>query len=168
MFNQKMKKNELKNEKWLPINGNENYEISNLGRVRNNYKNGNVKVLKPSTNGQQENDYLFIIINGKKHYIHHLVLKYFVGEKPAGYERDHVNSNKQDNRLSNLRYCTVAENRSHKGSAHGNSKLTEKLVMLIKILVAQGMSQKSIADIIEVSNSTISGIITGRTWTHVV
>lgn len=162
-----MKKNAVKNEQWKSIKANENYEVSDLGRVRHHYKNGKVRVLSPMTNGQNENDYVFIVIDGKKYYIHHLVLETFVGEKPLGYECDHINSDKQNNTLSNLQYLTRAENRSHKGSKHGMAKLTEKLVRAIKKLVDMGISQKQIADLYEVSASTISGIITGRTWNHV-
>lgn len=161
-----MKKNALKNEQWKAIRANENYEVSDLGRVRHHYKNGKVKVLSPMSNGQNENDYLFIMIDGKKYYIHQLVLESFVGEKPIGFECDHTKG-RQDNRLISLRYLRISENRSHKGSAHGMAKLTEKLVKAIKRLVDMGISQKHIADLYEVSASTISGIITGRTWNHV-
>ncbi len=155
------------NEQWKVIKVNDTYEVSDLGRIRHNYKNGTTRVLSPLSNWQKENDYLFIVIDGKKYYIHHLVLQAFVGEKPLGHECDHINSNKQDNTLINLQYLTRAENRSHKGSAHGMAKLSEKLVKAIKKLVAKGFTQKDIADLYEVSASTISSIITGRTWTHV-
>lgn len=155
------------NEQWKAVKANENYEVSDLGNIRHTYKNGNTRTFTPLTNGQKENDYLFIVIDGKKYYIHHLVLETFVGEKPSGYECDHLKG-RQDNRLINLRYFPRAENRSHKGSAHGMAKLSEKLVKAIKKLVDMGISQKQIADLYEVSTSTISGIITGKTWTHVV
>ncbi|MGQ2984872.1 HNH endonuclease [Flavobacterium sp.] len=160
-----MKKNAV-NEQWKAIKANQNYEVSDQGRVRHHYKNGKVKVLAPLTNGQNDNDYLFVMIDSKKNYIHHLVLEAFVGEKPEGYESDHMNG-KQDNRLVSLRYLTIAENRSHKGSKHGMSKLTERLVKAIKGLADMGITQKQIADLYEVSASTISSIITGKTWNHV-
>jgi DNA-binding NarL/FixJ family response regulator len=156
------------NEIWKAVKQNENYEVSTNGRVRHTYKNGKVKILTPLTNGQQAGDYLFIVIDGRKYYMHHLVLETFIGAKPSGHECDHINSNKTDNSLSNLQYLTRAENRSHKGSSHGMSKLTEKLVKAIKKLVEMGISQKQIADLYEVSASTISGIIAGKTWQHVV
>ena len=160
-----MTTNELKNEKWLPITSTTNYAISDLGRVRNTNTN---YILTPSSNGQRENDYLFLILDGKKRYISHLVLEAFVGEKPVGYECDHKNRQKQDNRLVNLRYLIRAENRSHKGEKHGMAKLSVKLVKAIKSLVDRGFLQKDVAEIYEVSASTISSVITGRTWNHVV
>lgn len=156
------------NEIWKSVKQNENYEVSDLGRIRHTYKNGKTRGLSPLSNGQKENDYLFIMIDGKKYYIHCLVLESFVGKKPQGYECDHINSNKQNNSLSNLQYLTRAENRSHKGSKHGMSKLSEKLVKAIKKLVDRGFTQKDIAELYEVSASTISSIITGRTWNHVI
>jgi len=162
----KMKTHEQ--EQWKAVKQNENYEVSNLGRVRHHYKNGKTKILSPMSNCQNDNDYLFINIDGKKYYIHILVLETFIGEKPIGYECDHRNSNRQDNSISNLRYLTRAENRSHKGSKHGMAKLSEKLVKTLKKLLDLGMSQKQAAELFEVSASTISSIVTGKTWTHVV
>ena len=43
--------------------------------------------------------------------VHTLVAEAWIGPKPSGYEIDHVNSNPRDNRLVNLRYLTIADNR---------------------------------------------------------
>lgn len=156
------------NEQWKAIKVNETYEVSDLGRIRHTYKNGNTRILTPLSNGQKKDDYLFIVIDGKKYYMHRLILESFVGEKPSGYECDHINSDRQDNTLINLQYLTRAENRSHKGSKHGMAKLSERLVKAIKKLSERGFTQKDIADLYEVSASTISSIITGKTWSHVI
>lgn len=42
--------------------------------------------------------------------VHRLMWAVFVGEIPEGYEIDHINGNRLDNRLSNLRCVTHQEN----------------------------------------------------------
>jgi hypothetical protein len=163
-----MKNNDLKNEQWLPIANTKNYEISDMGRVRRNYLNGKTRILTPSTNGQTDRDYLFIIIDNKKYYIHHLVLETFVGERPEKHDCDHKDNNRNNNALINLRYLHQSINRSHKGESHGYSKLTNRLIKTIKHFYSQGYTQQQIADIIEVSRSTISHVLTGRTWSHII
>lgn len=45
---------------------------------------------------------------------HSLVLLTFVWERPDGYEINHKNGVRTDNRLENLEYCTKSENELHK------------------------------------------------------
>ena len=88
------------------------YFISNFGNIKSITKANKVeKILKPLLNGNCE--YYRIDINGKKHLVHILVSEYFLGKKPDKYEVDHINRNKLDNRVENLRYCTRKENQSN-------------------------------------------------------
>lgn len=160
-------------EQWITVKNHPSYEISSLGRVKNTYKNGKTKYVQPSENSTNKGkrDYLFFTLNGIKHYAHHLVLSHFVGEKPKGYECDHINGDKHDNTLSNLRYLTIAENRSHKGEAHPKSKLNDEKVKQIKLLYLMkkelNIDQKKLADLFEVTPSAISSVITNKSWNHV-
>lgn len=52
--------------------------------------------------------YLIIGVKGKRMYAHRLVMEAFHGKSDLTV--DHLNMNKQDNRLENLEYVTVAEN----------------------------------------------------------
>lgn len=55
--------------------------------------------------------------NRKSKYVHVLVMEYFGPPKPGpGYEVDHINRNRLDNRLENLRWVTRLENAHNKSN----------------------------------------------------
>lgn len=43
--------------------------------------------------------------------VHELVMLAFVGPRPEGMEIDHIDKNRVNNKLSNLRYLSISENR---------------------------------------------------------
>lgn len=94
-------------EVWKDIGINK-YAVSNMGNVRGA---DGIRLLKPGCN---EKGYKHVVIcnNGilKNKKIHHLVMEAFVGERPIGYDTDHINRIKGDNRLENLRYCSKHDN----------------------------------------------------------
>lgn len=55
---------------------------------------------------------------GKNFRVHRAVYETFVGEIPDGYQIDHINTIRDDNRLENLRVATPKEN--------NNNPLTKK------------------------------------------
>lgn len=68
----------------------------------------------------------------KKWRLHRLIMAYMLGtEAIKGYQVDHINGDKLDNRRGNLRICTVSENRMNK-PAPKNNKSGFKGVYLIK------------------------------------
>ena len=54
---------------------------------------------------KSKNGYLIIRVKGKRMYVHRLVMLAFHGKSDLTV--DHLNMNKQDNRLENLEYVTV-------------------------------------------------------------
>ena len=64
--------------------------------------------------------YVLIMLDGKRYYAHRLAWLYVHGEWPEG-EIDHINRNKHDNRIENLRLVTSAENKWNVGGAVGVS-----------------------------------------------
>lgn len=128
-----------RSEIWKTISGFENYEVSNLGRVRNKKK---LNILKPTV--VMPRGYLKVVLSrsgkGSGKLIHRLVALEFIGPCEAGKQCAHLNGKAADNRLENLAWVTQSENEMHKyahgtmpsGSKHWNSKLTEAQVRDIK------------------------------------
>jgi DNA-binding NarL/FixJ family response regulator len=52
------------------------------------------------------------------------------------------------------------------GEKNSRAKLSQKDVRVIRELLAQGMSQKRIADQFDLNQSTISNIATKKRWGH--
>lgn len=96
-------------EIWKPIPGyNNEYFVSNLGNIKS-FKYGKEKILKAqlSTKG-----YKFVVLVNDKikktSYIHRLVMLSFKGNSVLHV--DHINFDKTDNRLINLRYLDTRSN----------------------------------------------------------
>ena len=120
-------------EKWKQIESSP-YFISSLGRIRKKQKNKpDFKYLSgsKSTNG-------YICIGGSKNrllkrkvYIHKFVAENFIGEIPKGYVVHHVDEDKQNNCVDNLRIITHKEhNDIHRSS--NKPKLSSEQVRTIR------------------------------------
>lgn len=88
----------------------EDYEISNFGNCRRKLKNGNYKIIKGSVMNRGYK-YFQVMRNGIRHnfLFHQMVAKCFIGER-NDLDTDHIDRNKLNNNLSNLRYITHKEN----------------------------------------------------------
>lgn len=164
-------------EIWKAIPGFEGgYEVSSLGRVRSITRlvlcrggaRRSVKgqMLKPQ---KHSSDYLQVGLCGKTYLVHSLVMLAFVGECPCGKECAHNNGKKVDNRLTNLRYATVAENAadrirhgtSGKGAGNSRAKLTPQLVERIR---KSGEPRSLLAKIAGVSVNHIDRVRAVARW----
>jgi hypothetical protein len=170
------------------------FEVSTLGRLRN-AKNKKIYILHTGANGYLQ---ICTSINGKNKNIrvHRCVAETFL-DNPYGYEIvNHLDGNKQNNRLDNLEWCTRHDNYEHavqmdlinpdysymlgqnshygyyRGSYNGMAKLTEQDVIYIREnYIPKGKGQKcnrqELATYFGVSVGLISRIIKNEIWTHV-
>lgn len=81
-----------------------NYLISNLGRIKN-IKTGVIRKPQTYTKG-----YYSIRINGKNLLIHRLVAETFIENIENKPIVDHIDGDRKNNAVSNLRWVTVYEN----------------------------------------------------------
>jgi len=174
-------------ERWLPIAGTDGkFEVSDHGRVRG------PRGLKTTTPDRYGYPRSFLFLNGERvgKSVHSLVAAAFIGPRPAGYDVDHIDRDKANNRVENLRYVTHAENMrlafpdrkvhpprpprpprsrvkrgpaSLKGEMNGRSVLTAEQVQAIRSAARPGYGA-ALARQYGVSKVTISDILAGRTW----
>lgn len=159
---------------WKKIKGYESfYEVSDGGEIRSSYRTK--KVLKNNPNGT---GYLYVVLclNGVKklHYVHRLVLSAFVGSPKKGFQAAHLDGNRSNNKLSNLRWLTPSENNLQKklhgtwqgGENHGNTYFKNKDVLRIRRLRKKGKTLKEIGKIVGAPWQTIHSICERKVWKH--
>ena len=160
----------------------ETHSVSDLGRVcrlehtimRSNGRKQIMrsKIIKgaPDTHG-----HIQVRICGKLYLLHRLIALTFIGPCPAGMEVCHDDGIAGNARLSNLRYDThagnMADRNRHGTEARGSekklAKLTEATALDALLRSKAGESNASIARYLGVNSSTISVLISRKTWTHV-
>jgi hypothetical protein len=91
-------------EKWAAVGG--GFEVSNRGNTRFEGINKEPYNLK----------YKMLNIDGQLKYIHHLVAEHFIGPRPEKHIVDHIDREKYNNDVSNLRYITQQKNCCNKAS----------------------------------------------------
>ena len=90
-------------EEYKPILDYPDYEVSNLGNVRN-IKTG--RILKPRNN----DGYYRVLLNNKNKRIHRLVALTFLPNPDNKTDVDHIDRNRTNNVVSNLRWVSRSEN----------------------------------------------------------
>lgn len=170
------------NEIWKDISQYKGlYQISNLGNVKTlkrtiksdspKHKNGqrtiSERILKPWIDNR---GYKRIELKNKKYLVHRLVAKQFIPNPKNLPQINHIDSDKTNNRVDNLEWCTNKQNCIHsvKSNTFGASKLKSEHIPIIRyILNNKCMSETEIGKLFGVHRKTINDISTNRTWKHV-
>lgn len=157
----------------------EHYEISQCGilfRKERSSITGNKRVYgrKQVSTYKSENGYwvanLFSVEKRRsvKHSIHRLVLSTWFGlPEKDGLDVNHIDGNKDNNHISNLEWCSRAENLQH---AHANglrntvSKLTPETVKEIR---ESDEPTQQLADRLGVGYNAVWNVRKGNTWAYV-
>lgn len=154
-----------------------NYDVSNMGRVRNRVTG---HILKQHT---FENGYHGCVVScGSRSdkrviRVHIVVAELFVGN-PLGYpEVNHKDGNKDNNKADNLEWCTHSYNITHaienglikigQGEKHGIAKLKQDDVDYIRAHYVSGDNQfgaRALARKYGVHHSVVEGIIHNKRW----
>lgn len=166
------------------------YEVSDSGKVRS-WKKGSrwggkrktPKILKSHINacGYRVHRLSQINKNTANISLHRLIAKAFISNPKELPCVNHKNGIKTDNRIENLEWCTYSQNSRHayknglsvqpdnRGDNHGMTKLKNNQVKAIKELLkhAKHGDQKKIAALYDVSEHVISGIKSGKSWSHI-
>ena len=174
-------------EIWKAIEGYTDYQISNYGKVKSlnrikKYKNGyglhriKKKILKLIKN---PDGYLVVnLFNNcliKQFKVHRLVALTFLSNPELKPEVNHIDGNKENNRIDNLEWNTFSENRKHahklglcnqKGERNNASKLTDIEILSIHGLYLDGFDLQTLSQIFNVGKPAISLIVNGKRRNH--
>lgn len=150
------------------------------GRWEIDLENG-IVTGKKGSNGRP-NNYGYLVLgvtvnDVRYHFCVHEIIAVAGGLVPIDTTIDHINNDMLDNRLSNLQLLSSDDNNKKgwqnsphrtQGINNGGCKLTEEQVAEIKMMLIDGkLTQRCIAWLYDVTQSTISEIRTGKRWSHV-
>lgn len=166
-------------EIWKDIIGYEGkYRISNLGNVfsirrlgSGGDKTGKLLKLKIDIYG-----YCYVNLynsSGRKlHKIHRLVASYFIDNPDNKPQVNHIDFNRQNNKVNNLEWCTISENHKHtwlngrgynplhiRGLDNPNTKYHLDIIKEMILLRDNKMSYPKIANKFGCSHSTVQRLI---------
>ena len=169
-------------EEWKGIEGYEGqYQISSHGRVRKLKPNGDYQYLKM---GLSVDGYRRQALTNKEGIrsghlkVHRLVAKAFIPNPENKPTVDHINGDKLNNNVNNLRWATMEEQnrwsikkglKNLTGENNGGAKLSNTNVeFIIGELLKQDKTITEIAKDYSVGITTISSINTGRKWSSML
>jgi hypothetical protein len=167
-------------EEWKTVVGNDDYEVSSLGRVKRITTAMGAtagRILRPALGSH---GYLGVHLgrhNG--HLIHRLMAQAFLPPISGRTHVNHINGIKTDNRIENIEWSNKSLNQLHamelglyagpplkQGASQGNAKLTDDNVRQIRAMRAAGVHYIKIAQEFGVSQS-LAFYVCKTGWKHV-
>lgn len=178
-------------EIWKDVVGYEGlYQVSNLGRVkslarkinRGQYIEDRGDVFMTLFLNRQGYFTVMLSKNGKKkqHRVHQMVARAFIPNIENKEMINHIDCNTQNNRVENLEWCTNSENQLHAianglkrdiGVNHNLSKLKQEDVRFIREHYKfrdKIYNTRSLAEMFNVSKSTINDIVLGKSYLSIL
>jgi hypothetical protein len=174
-------------EEWLPVVRYEGfYEVSNRGQIRRtaSYKGtkvGHIIALSVDSSARGKTSYAVGNLYRKNKQetvrVHRVVYEAFCGPIPVGYEVNHIDGDKQNNRPANLELTTHRANIAHaiqiglidqNGQKNHQAKLTGATVSIIRAMHAKGkFGYIKLGKIFGIASGTVRDILKGRTWAEI-
>lgn len=160
--------------KWEPIPYSLGYFVSDQGLVK--YPSGYITAGRPDNKGYLRVEVDFEYTGRITKRVHRLVAEVFC-DKNGGEEVNHKDSDKSNNKSTNLEWCSRQQNMEHyyregnvvvlSGEEHGMAKLTLEDVQHIKALIANGHRSRDISKLYPVTEQMIYRIKKGLAWRDV-
>lgn len=171
----------LREEIWKELPARQKYLVSSHGRIMIlNFKNSGINrhaSIRTMTWGRWSG-YKSTSINGKAQLIHRLVAETFLPNPNCLGYVNHKDSDRGNNHVDNLEWCTQSYNCKHSyytgtnpiekkmGINNGRARFDELQVRVIKSLMGQ-LTQVQIAKYFKREQTIISCIHLGKTWAHI-
>lgn len=155
-------------EIWKPIEGFENYEVSNLGNVRNIKKN---KQLKKQLSKYYHVNLYDTYGKAYKKLIHRLVAIAFIPNPNNLPIVNHIDENKLNNCVKNLEWCSIKENVIHSSRPHPNDdryKQASKKILQYSLLgefIKEWKSVSEASNYLGITASSISSCLKNKVKT---
>lgn len=166
-------------EEWKTLEGFDNHQyggylISNYGRVKNGH--GKILYLVVTKKGYNKVQ-LYSNCKKKSPFVHRLVAKTFIPNPENLPQVNHKDTNKANNHVDNLEWCTNKQNAHHalannlmvihRGDNHPSAKITlQKAKEIRSAVLHNNFRRRELAKKYGVSESVVKDIRSGRSWNY--